>query len=95
MLDKNRQQHSRRKCSFGSPAFTVLSRATDPPLRICSGTSGGEHSYPDRAPTALEDPGYEECHVRGEILSGAVLNAFVEVWRKRLEGWLPRIDKTV
>ena len=34
-------------------------------------------------------PAYEECHDRGMILSAAILNAFVEVWRKRLEGWLP------
>jgi hypothetical protein len=44
---------------------------------------------------ALEDPDFEECHVRGEILSAAVLNAFINVWTARLKSWLPRKDTTV
>jgi len=44
---------------------------------------------------AMTDFSYEECHKRGEILSAAVLNAFVQVWRARLNSWLPTEDKTV
>jgi hypothetical protein len=44
---------------------------------------------------ALEDPNVTESHVRGEILSAAVLNAFVEVWTTRLKSWLPLKDETV
>ena len=46
-------------------------------------------------PDALQDPGFAECHVRGEILSAAVLNAFLDVWTARLKSWLPTEDKTV
>jgi len=46
-------------------------------------------------PGALQDPAYEECHVRGEILAAAVLNAFIAVWRRRLDGWLPKKDASV
>ncbi len=46
-------------------------------------------------PGALEDPNVEECHIRGEILSAAVLNSFIEVWTTRLKTWLPRTEKTV
>ena len=44
---------------------------------------------------ALRAPSYDECHLRGEILTSAVLNAFLQVWRKRLEGWLPSQDDSV
>ena len=44
---------------------------------------------------AMTEFSYEECHKRGEILSSAVLNAFVQVWRARLDSWLPIEDKTV
>ena len=44
---------------------------------------------------ALRDPDFEECHIRGEILSAAVLNSFIEVWSARLKTWLPRKDKSV
>jgi hypothetical protein len=44
---------------------------------------------------AMKELPYEECHKRGEILSAAVLNAFVQVWWKRLGSWLPSEDKTV
>lgn len=43
----------------------------------------------------LQDLNFEECHVRGEILSAAVLNSFIDVWTARLKTWLPRIDKSV
>jgi len=43
----------------------------------------------------LQDVDYEECHIRGEILSAAVLNSFIDVWKKRLESWLPRKEKSV
>ncbi|MBN1360459.1 MAG: hypothetical protein JW993_07700 [Sedimentisphaerales bacterium] len=46
-------------------------------------------------PGALEDPNVQESHVRGEILSAAVLNSFVEVWTTRLKSWLPRTEQTV
>jgi len=42
-----------------------------------------------------KDVGFNECHLRGEILAAAVLNSFIEVWVKRLGGWLPKQDKTV
>jgi hypothetical protein len=32
---------------------------------------------------------FEECHLRGEILSAAVLNTFLRIWIRRLDGWLP------
>ncbi|MDH4223054.1 MAG: hypothetical protein OEV55_05875 [candidate division Zixibacteria bacterium] len=38
---------------------------------------------------------FEESHIRGEILSAAVLNSFIQVWRKRLESWLPNEGKAV
>ena len=44
---------------------------------------------------ALQDIGYEECHIRGEILSSAILNSFVTVWLKRLAEWLPVKDERV
>jgi len=44
---------------------------------------------------ALQEPDFEECHLRGEILSAAVLNAFVDVWEQRLASWLPAMDETV
>jgi len=44
---------------------------------------------------ALQDPDFEECHIRGEILSAAVLNSFIDVWTARLKTWLPRKDKSV
>jgi hypothetical protein len=48
---------------------------------------------PDRE--ALQDREFEECHLRGEILSAAVLSAFVEIWAARLQSWLPELDKDV
>jgi len=44
---------------------------------------------------ALRDLVFEECHIRGEILSAAVLNSFIEVWTRRLESWLPTGDEVV
>jgi hypothetical protein len=38
---------------------------------------------------------FEECHLRGEILSSAILNAFVRIWTRRLKGWLPTKDTDV
>lgn len=43
----------------------------------------------------LEEPKFEESHFRGEILSAAVLNSFIDVWRARLETWLPSLDRKV
>ncbi|MEL1263790.1 hypothetical protein [Pseudoxanthomonas putridarboris] len=37
-------------------------------------------------PKWMDDPEFAEPHRRGEILVAAVLNAFIEVWRHRLEG---------
>jgi hypothetical protein len=37
----------------------------------------------------LERPKYREAHNCGEILVAAVMNAFLKVWRKRLEGHFP------
>lgn len=34
----------------------------------------------------MDDPKFAEPHRRGEILVAAVLNGFIEVWRRRLEG---------
>lgn len=42
------------------------------------------------SPDYLGDPGYDEPHRRGEILVAAVVNAFLEVWRRRLEGKIER-----
>ena len=44
---------------------------------------------------ALQNLEFEECHIRGEILSAAVLNAFIDVWEKRLATWLPKRDRWV
>jgi hypothetical protein len=44
---------------------------------------------------ARQDRDFEESHIRGEILSAAVLNSFIQVWRKRLESWLPAKDEEV
>jgi hypothetical protein len=44
---------------------------------------------------ARQIPDFEESHIRGEILSAAVLNSFIHVWMKRLESWLPAKDETV
>jgi hypothetical protein len=44
---------------------------------------------------ALKDPLNQESHLRGEILSAAILNSFIEVWIKRLKSWLPEIDHKV
>lgn len=44
---------------------------------------------------ALKDPLYQESHKRGEILSAAVLNSFIEVWAARLNAWLPEKDEKV
>ncbi len=38
---------------------------------------------------ARQIPDFEESHIRGEILSAAVLNSFIQVWIKRLRSWLP------
>lgn len=38
---------------------------------------------------ARQIPAFEESHIRGEILSAAVLNSFIQVWMKRLMSWLP------
>lgn len=43
----------------------------------------------------LQDLNFEECHIRGEILSAAVLNSFIDVWTARLKTWLPRKEKSV
>lgn len=34
----------------------------------------------------IKSPEFEEPHKRGELLAAAVMNAFIEVWVKRLEG---------
>lgn len=44
---------------------------------------------------ARKDVAFEESHIRGEILSAAVLNSFIDVWMARLRTWLPGKDKTV
>jgi len=44
---------------------------------------------------AATEESFEECHVRGQILSSAVLNAFLRIWRTRLESWLPVADAEV
>jgi hypothetical protein len=44
---------------------------------------------------ALQQFTFEECHLRGEILSAAVLNSFIDVWTTRLNTWLPLRDKSV
>jgi hypothetical protein len=44
---------------------------------------------------ARKDVAFEESHIRGEILSAAVLNSFIDVWMTRLKTWLPVKDKTV
>lgn len=44
---------------------------------------------------ALEDLDYEECHIRGEILSAAVLNSFIDVWTARIGSWLPEQGERV
>lgn len=44
---------------------------------------------------ALKDPLYQEPHIRGEILSSAILNSFIEVWIKRLNSWLPEKDDKI
>ncbi|MFH1719765.1 MAG: hypothetical protein ABIF19_20625 [Planctomycetota bacterium] len=51
----------------------------------------------DKPPSkgALEDVDYEECHIRGEILSAAVLNSFIDVWTTRLDSWVSRGDENV
>jgi len=40
-------------------------------------------------PTALRTPKFVECHLRGEVLSGAVLRAFIDVWHTRIQSWVP------
>jgi hypothetical protein len=42
-----------------------------------------------------ESASYDEAHKRGEILSAAVLNAFIAVWARRLRSWLPAREKYV
>lgn len=42
------------------------------------------------SPDYLRDREYEEPHRRGEILVAAVINAFLEVWRRRLQGKIER-----
>jgi hypothetical protein len=44
---------------------------------------------------AYKELPFEECHLRGEILSAAVLNAFLRIWKRRLAGWLPKADVDV
>lgn len=44
---------------------------------------------------ARDDFDFYESHKRGEILSAAVLNAFIAVWVARLKSWLPQMDETV
>lgn len=44
---------------------------------------------------ARQKPAYQESHVRGEILSAAVLRSFIQVWIKRLKSWLPEREKMV
>ncbi len=44
---------------------------------------------------ALDKPEFDEPHLRGEILASAVLNAFVSVWRERLDSWLPHHERKV
>jgi hypothetical protein len=38
-----------------------------------------------RSPRWLDDPNYQEPHNRGEILVAAMLNTFIDAWRKQLE----------
>ncbi len=45
--------------------------------------------------SAYKDVNFEESHYRGEILSAAVLNSFLHVWRARLATWLPVTDQKV
>lgn len=40
-------------------------------------------------PHALKDYEFEESHLRGEVLSAAVLNSFIRVWSKRLNQLFP------
>jgi hypothetical protein len=51
----------------------------------------------DRRPRkdALKDIGFKEAHIRGEILSSAVLNSFIDTWMARLRTWLPKKDEFV
>ncbi|MCP4151077.1 MAG: hypothetical protein GY757_25255 [bacterium] len=44
---------------------------------------------------AIDAIDFEQAHLRGEILSAAVLNSFIDVWTARLKTWLPRLDKSV
>ena len=43
-------------------------------------------------PEAMKDIEFEESHLRGEILSAAVLNSFIRVWSKRLKQLFPDKD---
>lgn len=38
------------------------------------------------SPDYIQSPEFEEPHMRGELLVAAVMNAFIEVWVRRLEG---------
>lgn len=49
----------------------------------------GAAPEPDR--TAYRSAAYLECHKRSEILSGAVMRAFINVWVARLGGWIDRV----
>lgn len=44
---------------------------------------------------AMKEKPFEECHLRGEILTSAVLNTFLQIWIKRLNTWLPNYDLDV
>ena len=46
-------------------------------------------------PGAQREPAFEECHLRGEILSAAVLNSFIQIWTARLATWLPKHGRLV
>jgi hypothetical protein len=38
-------------------------------------------------PTLLDSEDFEECHVRCEALTGAVLMAFLRIWERRMAAW--------
>jgi hypothetical protein len=46
----------------------------------------GAEDEPDR--DAYKSAAFDECHLRSEILSGAVMRAFIDVWCARLGGWI-------
>jgi hypothetical protein len=69
----------------GSQLFAIGDRFL-PDSRGAGGTPLRQSVMLRPRPGILDEPGFQEAHDRAEVLVAAVMNTFVEVWCRRLQG---------